>query len=167
MTIKIDPQETSHLSTGYSIGEQALSLDKCELHLWILLQNRIKGYDATMQPDFTTINTNGAYTRDYDITYPNHDMSIAGISKLELNEQILDKDLNSAWEVLAEPIQTVMRRYTHRLSHLIYFQLQFFAISYLYTVLCSVKLMLLADWTVQVFGLLSLSLWLQFVPFFV
>ncbi len=37
--------------------------------------------------------------------------SLKGISKLEMNAQRLDEDLNNAWEVLAEPIQTVMRRY--------------------------------------------------------
>ena len=35
----------------------------------------------------------------------------AGLGKLELNPENLDADLDSAWEVLAEPIQTVMRRY--------------------------------------------------------
>ena len=34
-----------------------------------------------------------------------------GISKLEVNEQHLRDELNQNWEVLAEPIQTVMRRY--------------------------------------------------------
>ena len=34
-----------------------------------------------------------------------------GISKLEINEQKLLQDLDANWEVLAEPIQTVMRRY--------------------------------------------------------
>jgi adenylosuccinate lyase len=34
-----------------------------------------------------------------------------GLSKLELNEEALRDDLDAAWEVLAEPIQTVMRRY--------------------------------------------------------
>ena len=34
-----------------------------------------------------------------------------GLNKLELNREALDEDLNNAWEVLAEPIQTVMRRY--------------------------------------------------------
>jgi adenylosuccinate lyase len=34
-----------------------------------------------------------------------------GLGKLELNEEALAKDLDNAWEVLAEPIQTVMRRY--------------------------------------------------------
>jgi adenylosuccinate lyase len=37
--------------------------------------------------------------------------SLKGIGKLQLNEQRLAEDLNDAWEVLAEPIQTVMRRY--------------------------------------------------------
>jgi len=34
-----------------------------------------------------------------------------GLDKLELNEQALRADLEQAWEVLAEPIQTVMRRH--------------------------------------------------------
>ncbi|MDB5860990.1 MAG: purB [Ramlibacter sp.] len=34
-----------------------------------------------------------------------------GLGKLELNEEALNQDLDQAWEVLAEPIQTVMRRY--------------------------------------------------------
>ena len=34
-----------------------------------------------------------------------------GLGKLELNREGLQDDLNGAWEVLAEPIQTVMRRY--------------------------------------------------------
>ena len=36
---------------------------------------------------------------------------IKGILKLEVNRSKIDNDLNDAWEVLAEPIQTVMRRY--------------------------------------------------------
>ena len=36
---------------------------------------------------------------------------MTGLNKLELNEERLQDDLNHAWEVLAEPIQTVMRRY--------------------------------------------------------
>ena len=34
-----------------------------------------------------------------------------GLGKLEINPDTLAADLNAAWEVLAEPIQTVMRRY--------------------------------------------------------
>jgi len=37
---------------------------------------------------------------------------LKGISKLEVNENALMDDLKDAWEVLAEPIQTVMRRYS-------------------------------------------------------
>ncbi len=36
---------------------------------------------------------------------------MTGLNKLELNEERLAADLDAAWEVLAEPIQTVMRRY--------------------------------------------------------
>ncbi|MDR0260109.1 MAG: adenylosuccinate lyase [Comamonas sp.] len=36
---------------------------------------------------------------------------MTGLNKLELNEERLAEDLDNAWEVLAEPIQTVMRRY--------------------------------------------------------
>ena len=36
---------------------------------------------------------------------------LTGLNKLELNEDALATDLDGAWEVLAEPIQTVMRRY--------------------------------------------------------
>ncbi|KHG23836.1 Adenylosuccinate lyase [Gossypium arboreum] len=37
--------------------------------------------------------------------------ALQGIGKLQVNEARLSEDLNQAWEVLAEPIQTVMRRY--------------------------------------------------------
>ncbi|MEM8594761.1 MAG: adenylosuccinate lyase [Pseudomonadota bacterium] len=37
--------------------------------------------------------------------------TLKGLSKLTLNTQAIDADLNTNWEVLAEPIQTVMRRY--------------------------------------------------------
>ncbi|MCJ7816156.1 MAG: adenylosuccinate lyase, partial [Xanthomonadales bacterium] len=36
---------------------------------------------------------------------------LKGLSKLEVNEKRLNADLDTSWEVLAEPIQTVMRRY--------------------------------------------------------
>jgi adenylosuccinate lyase len=34
-----------------------------------------------------------------------------GLKKLEANPQCLADDLNTSWEVMAEPIQTVMRHY--------------------------------------------------------
>ena len=40
-----------------------------------------------------------------------HQSLMTGLNKLELNEAALAADLDSSWEVLAEPIQTVMRRY--------------------------------------------------------
>ncbi len=36
---------------------------------------------------------------------------LKGLGKLELNAEQIDEDLDANWEVLAEPIQTVMRRY--------------------------------------------------------
>jgi len=39
------------------------------------------------------------------------DSSLKGLSKLDINPKALDQDLEQSWEVLAEPIQTVMRRY--------------------------------------------------------
>jgi adenylosuccinate lyase len=40
-----------------------------------------------------------------------YEATLKGLGKLEINPARLDDDLNHAWEVLAEPIQTVMRRY--------------------------------------------------------
>jgi len=37
--------------------------------------------------------------------------TLKGISKLEVNAERLNADLDNSWEVLAEPIQTVMRRF--------------------------------------------------------
>ena len=40
-----------------------------------------------------------------------YDSLLRGLEKLEVNADALAADLDDAWEVLAEPIQTVMRRY--------------------------------------------------------
>jgi len=40
-----------------------------------------------------------------------YEATLKGLGKLEINPARLDDDLDHAWEVLAEPIQTVMRRY--------------------------------------------------------
>jgi adenylosuccinate lyase len=37
--------------------------------------------------------------------------TLKGIGKLQINSEAIEADLNANWEVLAEPIQTVMRRY--------------------------------------------------------
>jgi len=40
-----------------------------------------------------------------------YESTLKGISKLEINRERLQQDLDNAWEIMAEPIQTVMRRY--------------------------------------------------------
>ncbi|CAN4268652.1 PurB Adenylosuccinate lyase [Methylophilaceae bacterium] len=40
-----------------------------------------------------------------------YDACLRGLNKLEINPEKLAQDLDASWEVLAEPIQTVMRRY--------------------------------------------------------
>ncbi len=40
-----------------------------------------------------------------------YESTLKGISKLEVNVQRIAEDLDNTWEVLAEPVQTVMRRY--------------------------------------------------------
>ena len=40
-----------------------------------------------------------------------YDACLRGLGKLELNAAVLNADLDATWEVLAEPVQTVMRRY--------------------------------------------------------
>ncbi len=37
--------------------------------------------------------------------------TLKGLNKLKLNSAALEQDLDNAWEVLAEPVQTVMRKY--------------------------------------------------------
>ncbi len=40
-----------------------------------------------------------------------YESCLKGLNKLEVNAQRVTDDLNASWEVMAEPIQTVMRRY--------------------------------------------------------
>ena len=47
----------------------------------------------------------------FGYTLLGYDSCLRGLNKLEVNPQRLAEDLNNSWEVLAEPIQTVMRRY--------------------------------------------------------
>lgn len=58
--------------------------------------------------DSTVLRTMGVGLAHSVIAYQS---SLKGISKLEVNAQRLSADLDNAWEVLAEAIQTVMRRY--------------------------------------------------------
>jgi len=58
--------------------------------------------------DSTTIRNIGSAFAYSVLAYKN---CIQGLQKLVLNKEIIQKDLESAWELLAEPIQTVMRKY--------------------------------------------------------
>ena len=40
-----------------------------------------------------------------------YESSLKGIGKLQLNSETINRDLDDCWEILAEPVQTVMRRY--------------------------------------------------------
>jgi adenylosuccinate lyase len=40
-----------------------------------------------------------------------YEATLKGLSKLEVNPQRLAEDLDNSWEILAEPLQTIMRRY--------------------------------------------------------
>ncbi|MBF6617841.1 adenylosuccinate lyase [Pollutimonas thiosulfatoxidans] len=40
-----------------------------------------------------------------------YDSCLRGLHKLEINRPAIDADIDACWEVLAEPVQTVMRRY--------------------------------------------------------
>jgi adenylosuccinate lyase len=58
--------------------------------------------------DSTALRTLGLGVAHSLIAYKS---TLKGISKLEVNQQSLANELDTNWEVLAEPIQTVMRRY--------------------------------------------------------
>jgi len=58
--------------------------------------------------DSTVLRNMGVALGHSDLAYQS---LLQGLNKLELNPQALADDLDNAWEVLAEPIQTVMRRY--------------------------------------------------------
>jgi adenylosuccinate lyase len=47
----------------------------------------------------------------FGYTLLGYDSCLRGLNKLEVNPEKLALDLDASWEVLAEPIQTVMRRY--------------------------------------------------------
>lgn len=58
--------------------------------------------------DSTTLRNIGSVFGYSLLAYKN---CIQGLSKLIINEEAISMDLNEAWELMAEPIQTVMRKY--------------------------------------------------------
>lgn len=81
------------------------------------LANALLGYFSEKLPisrmqrdltDSTTLRNIGSAFAYSVLAYKN---CMQGLNKLELNKEIIQKELDNAWELLAEPIQTVMRRY--------------------------------------------------------
>jgi len=58
--------------------------------------------------DSTVLRTLGVGFAHSSIAYSS---MMRGLNKLEINPAALEAELDNNWEVLAEPIQTVMRRY--------------------------------------------------------
>jgi adenylosuccinate lyase len=58
--------------------------------------------------DSTVLRTVGTALAHSLIAY---ESTLAGLSRVDANEDAIRGDLAARWEVLAEPIQTVMRRY--------------------------------------------------------
>jgi len=57
--------------------------------------------------DSTTLRNNGIALGYSLLAYKN---TITGLQKLEVNTKVIQTELNNHWEVLAEPIQTVLRK---------------------------------------------------------
>ena len=80
------------------------------------LANAVMGYMARklpvsrMQRDLTDSTTLRNMGVGFGYTLIAIRATIKGLGKLELNEERLEADLDANWEVLAEPIQTVMRK---------------------------------------------------------
>jgi len=81
------------------------------------LANALLGYFSEKLPisrmqrdltDSTTLRNIGSAFAYSVLAYKN---CIHGLNKLELNKDAIQKDLDNNWELLAEPIQTVMRKY--------------------------------------------------------
>ena len=59
-------------------------------------------------PDSTVLRNAGVGIAHTIIAF---DSTVAGLSKIDINKDAIHEDLKDSWEVLTEPIQTVMRRY--------------------------------------------------------
>ena len=67
--------------------------------------------DSRWQPDLTdsTVLRNLGVGIGYAVLA--YESALRGLGKLEVNEAAIAADINNAWELLAEPVQTVMRRH--------------------------------------------------------
>lgn len=66
---------------------------------------------SRLQRDLTdsTVLRNLGVALGYSII--SYEACLRGLSKLEINPAAIDHDIDNCWEILAEPVQTVMRRY--------------------------------------------------------
>ncbi|MFA6012510.1 MAG: adenylosuccinate lyase [Desulfobacteraceae bacterium] len=98
------PHKVNPIDFENSEGNMGLAISVME-HLSVkLLQSRFQR-DLT---DSTVLRNMGAVFGYYLIGLKN---ALKGLGKLELNPQMLEKDLDENQELLAEPIQTLMRVY--------------------------------------------------------
>lgn len=98
------PHKVNPIDFENSEGNLGLGISMME-HLSVKLLNSRFQRDLT---DSTVLRNSGAILGYFIIGLKN---CIKGISKLDLNEALITKDLESNPELLAEPIQTAMRMY--------------------------------------------------------
>ncbi|KAK1288736.1 hypothetical protein QJS10_CPB19g00563 [Acorus calamus] len=99
MPHKVNPIDFENSEGNLGVANQ--SLDHLSMKLPISRMQR----DLT---DSTVLRNMGVGFGYSLLAYRN---ALQGIKKLQVNEACLNEDLEQTWEVLAEPIQTVMRRY--------------------------------------------------------
>jgi len=98
------PHKVNPIDFENSEGNLGIGISMME-HLSVKLLNSRFQRDLT---DSTVLRNSGAILGYFIIGLKN---CIKGISKLELNEAVITKDLENNPELLAEPIQTAMRMY--------------------------------------------------------
>ena len=99
MPHKVNPIDFENAEGNFGLANALLAhLKKLPISRW--------------QPDLTdsTVLRNMGVALGYALL--GYDSLLRGLDKLEINREALAADLDAAWEVLAEPIQTVMRRYS-------------------------------------------------------
>ncbi|MBP6533803.1 MAG: adenylosuccinate lyase [Arenimonas sp.] len=99
MPHKVNPIDFENAEGNFGIANSLLShfAEKLPISRW--------------QRDLTDSTVLRALGTGFAHTLIGLDSLSKGLGKLETNPQRLNADLNAAWEVLAEPVQTVMRRY--------------------------------------------------------
>ena len=99
MPHKVNPIDFENAEGNFGIGNSLLGhfAEKLPISRW--------------QRDLTDSTVLRALGTGFGHTLIALDSLQKGLGKLEANPQRMQEDLDNAWEVLAEPVQTVMRRY--------------------------------------------------------